>query len=921
VGIGSSNCYTPVTLAPIVADGAGNWSCIVTPALPNAAQYGDSLLGMLADQTPTWSGGRTSNYIADTYLLEHPLPDPTFSAPIDTSGGFVTAHLTNPVPTVTGHAGDNANVNVTYGLNGFPSSGDFCDTVADGSGNFSCTFTGGTALTVPNTYYVRAEQIDGVHPSNSGATNLFDITMINPPSIPTITAPTFTYVSSQPSVTISGTADAGDTVSATSDGAPACSAVATGGSWSCSSVDLSPGTHDIAASAADPYGNTSASTGSIPIDILAPPSAPSISAPNAGYESSNADVPVVGTGTNGSAVHVTVNGADSCTTTVAGSTWTCDLPNAPIGSDSIDAFVRDTYGTDSALAGARTIAIDGPPAAPDITSPTAFYQSSQTSITVTGFVEGGIAVHVLMDGNPACTATVAAGQWTCHLAGVSAGGHFLSATATDQYNTVSPESEPFPITILAPPAAPVIMAPTDGLKSLKQKQTISGTSTGVSVRVSVDGATACTATVQGGGAWSCATPKLSLGIHSLSATTKDVYDTTSAASANESFSIIAPAGDDLVVVPTPDPTPTPTDSPTPAPIADSGNGKLAVTGDPKPHGAPAAPVQTIDSPTTFSTSLHAITATKITPLGAAVSGGVAGGFILLVAFPSELLKNTIRENYESAFRWLVPTRRWFARFGRRARQIRINAWLGGAVILLLAAVLLGFAEPSFGFNGSSVRLWFALVLSLAAVNLVVPAITGLVSRQKFAAPISLRPLPGALLLVLGSALISRFGHIEPGFLFAGVIGTAFGVKLNRQAAGVLALVSVGATVVLGLGAWLGYSALAPVAEAHPNFWNLLWSEALSATTIESLATLVISLLPLRFLDGALLFAWKRWVWVLTYFTAVLILIFVIAPISDNWGPESAPLFGWGALFILFALVTIGVWAVFRFRPRRGESGE
>jgi hypothetical protein len=170
------------------------------------------------------------------------------------------------------------------------------------------------------------------------------------------------------------------------------------------------------------------------------------------------------------------------------------------------------------------------------------------------------------------------------------------------------------------------------------------------------------------------------------------------------------------------------------------------------------------------------------------------------------------------------------------------------------------------------------------------------------------------------------GHIEPGFLYAGVIGVAFGAKLNRRSSGVLALVSVGATVLLGLTAWLGYSAIAPLAEAHPSFWNLLWSEALSATTIESLATLVISLLPLRFLDGATLFAWKKWVWALAYFAALIILIFVIAPISDNWGPESAPLFGWGVFFILFALVAVGIWALFRLRSggseeRSQESGE
>ncbi|MEJ1230083.1 MAG: hypothetical protein WDM88_04810 [Galbitalea sp.] len=137
-----------------------------------------------------------------------------------------------------------------------------------------------------------------------------------------------------------------------------------------------------------------------------------------------------------------------------------------------------------------------------------------------------------------------------------------------------------------------------------------------------------------------------------------------------------------------------------------------------------------------------------------------------------------------------------------------------------------------------------------------------------------------------------------------MIGISFGVELDKRSEGILALVTISATATLGLGAWVGYSVLAPVAEAHPSFWSLLWSEALSATTVEALATLAVALLPLRFLEGSRIFAWKRWVWAVAYFIAILILVFVIAPISDNWGPEIAPLFGWGVFFVVFAVVAV-----------------
>jgi hypothetical protein len=131
----------------------------------------------------------------------------------------------------------------------------------------------------------------------------------------------------------------------------------------------------------------------------------------------------------------------------------------------------------------------------------------------------------------------------------------------------------------------------------------------------------------------------------------------------------------------------------------------------------------------------------------------------------------------------------------------------------------------------------------------------------------------------------------------------------------LTLISTGFTVLLGLAAWVGYSAIDAQVHAHPGFWNLLTAETCTATTIEALATLVIALLPFKFMDGSTLFNWKPWVWAVSYLFSLVILIFVIAPISDNWGPETAPLVGWTVFFVVFAVVAIGVWALFRFRQR------
>jgi hypothetical protein len=844
----------------------------------------------------------------------------------------ITIAAAPSVPVITAPAtGYQSSLN-TLTVSGTGDNGDTVHATIDGIASCTGVVAGGAwtcatpVLAVgPHTLAAYAVDRFGAQ-SASSAGRAFAI--LGAPGAPIITTPANGSSTSHPDVVVTGTGATGSTLHLTFDGVPGCAPLISAGSWSCDLGAVSVGPHTVSASQTDAFGTSSASSATDSFTIVAAPDAPMITTPANLYTSTNTTLAVHGTSDAGATVQVLVDGQSGCSSAAPAGTWSCQLSGLSAGAHTIVAGAADQYSSISPNSAPVSITIVAPPAAPTVTGPTGLYVSSQTTLTVNGSSPTGQTVEVFVDGVPGCTALVGAGEWACQLAGLSVGNHSLTVVATDAYGSTSPgDAGAITFVIVPPPAAPILTSPANGTRTTRTSLAVDGTSDpGATVRVFVDDQSACLAVASAAGSWACVISNLSVESHSLDAVARDQYGTSSAQSGRETIIVTRAAG--AKTTPTPTSTPAAVAPPTAAPTPDAtpvplGDGKLAITGSGSghPHGGPTPPAVGVDAPTTFSTTLHAINATKITPLGAAVTGGVAAGFILLVAFPSELLKNTIRENYEMAFQWLAPTRRWFAGVAKRAKRVRINPWIGGTAIILLAAVFLGIAEPDFGFNGSSMRLWFALVLSLTAVNLIVPAVTGVVSRRAFSASISVRPLPAALLFVLASAIISRIAHIEPGFLFAGVLGVTFAARLNRQRSGVLALVAVGVTVLLGISAWIGYSAIAPVAEAHPTFWNLLWSEALSATTVESLATLVISLLPLRFLDGAILFAWKKWVWAVVYFAGVLILIFVIAPISDNWGEETAPLFGWGVFFIVFALVAVGVWALFRLRAHEERERE
>jgi hypothetical protein len=93
-------------------------------------------------------------------------------------------------------------------------------------------------------------------------------------------------------------------------------------------------------------------------------------------------------------------------------------------------------------------------------------------------------------------------------------------------------------------------------------------------------------------------------------------------------------------------------------------------------------------------------------------------------------------------------------------------------------------------------------------------------------------------------------------------------------------------------------------------------EALVAITLEAVGTLIITMLPLTFLDGKVIFRWNKWAWAGTYLLTVVVFAVIVMPISNNWGAMTAPIFGWGTLFVVFAIIAFGTWAVFRFLPGR-----
>nr|KAJ9609317.1 hypothetical protein H2204_015547 [Knufia peltigerae] len=367
-------------IGQVVADGSGNWS--FTPGTPLAD-------GTVVNATATDAAGNTSGPGSATVDAVPPAV-PT----VDLSNGSSLSGTAEPGSTVT----------LTDG-----SGNPIGQVIADGSGNWS--FTPGTPLADGTVVNVVAE--DAAGNSSPAATVTVDASA---PAAPVLNA-------SNGSV-ISGTAEAGATVTLTDgSGNPIGQVTADGsGNWSFTpGTPLANGTV-IVATATDPTGNTGPQAATT-VDAMAP-AAPVVDPSNG--------VTISGTAEAGATVILTDGGGNPIGQVVAdGSGNWSFTPATPLANGTVvNAVVQDAAGN---IGPQATTTVDSlAPAAP-VVNPSngnvlAGTAEANSSVTLTDG-SGNPIGQVIADGS---------GNWTFTPAVQLANGTVVNATATDAAGNTSP---------------------------------------------------------------------------------------------------------------------------------------------------------------------------------------------------------------------------------------------------------------------------------------------------------------------------------------------------------------------------------------------------------------------------------------------------------------------------------------------------
>jgi hypothetical protein len=213
-----------------------------------------------------------------------------------------------------------------------------------------------------------------------------------------------------------------------------------------------------------------------------------------------------------------------------------------------------------------------------------------------------------------------------------------------------------------------------------------------------------------------------------------------------------------------------------------------------------------------------------------------------------------------------------------------------------------------------------MLVSLTLVNVVGWALAAAVMRRLDAAS---RPRMvfrwGSLVLVAIAVLVGRLLQFEPGAVFGIVAGLVFAVSLSAARDALVVLLGTGTALGLALVSWLGYSALAPLADGAQSPLLLGTVETLSAVVVEGVSTLPIALLPLLALDGAAIFAWRRWAWALAYLVGAAAFGFVMLTLPEAWSEVTGDYLHWLIVFVEFSAVAMAVWVTDAALRRRRQA--
>ena len=291
--------------------------------------------------------------------------------------------------------------------------------------------------------------------------------------------------------------------------------------------------------------------------------------------------------------------------------------------------------------------------------------------------------------------------------------------------------------------------------------------------------------------------------------------------------------------------------------------------------------------------------------------------VLLMPFPGELFNQTFDENHERISGWFqrfVPRR-----FADRLGESPEKSGSGVGMLVLVTAVgglMAGLLDPSFGWSLQSLAVFLGGLAAVGVVILVTVGVSGLYLRRSVpSVGLSAQALPAALVVAVACVVLSRLIGFQPGYLYGVLAGLAVAGVMSKVMEGRAAALAAGSLGVVALVAWLVWTGLQSWLGDAPGFGAVWLDTFLAGVFVAGLEGMAFGLVPMRFLAGAQVFKWSRWVWGALFGVGLFAFLQLLAHPGRGYGPtdSAVPFVTALALFVGFGVVSVGFWAWFRYK--------
>lgn len=317
---------------------------------------------------------------------------------------------------------------------------------------------------------------------------------------------------------------------------------------------------------------------------------------------------------------------------------------------------------------------------------------------------------------------------------------------------------------------------------------------------------------------------------------------------------------------------------------------------PADPGPPADPERPPDDRSTVATGLPGNV--DLSPIWVAGNVGLGTLVLLLLVAASQLFNDTLKVHHDQIVARLSDGSSVVGR--ARAALAALPHPPALVSFSLVAAVMAVLADPSVAFSANTLAQMIGMSIAIALIVVVYDGTASRLIHRQTGFGRSYRLYPIAIAVAIGCLSLSRFMHVAPGVLYGLIVGVVFVGAVDPKLEGRAYARASAYLAVAALVALVVHRLVSPAASgASPSLGVIVVDTAAATLFVGGLQTVIVQLLPTRFVNGEKIAAWSRLSWFLLLAGSLaLYLEFVVRPNRDEQS--------WANLWFVAGLVAFAV---------------